>query len=152
MKAGNTLTQRCLRTAASEAVIELDLSGMADGQQAGLCHFAKTHSALGVKQEGATRTLVNVNNGVIATGPVIETQRLWLRSRWGLDGLSRYSFSLDGKTFADFGAPYQLSWGNYRGDRIGIYSFNSRRDAGYVDVDYLCHTYAGPQDSIRKSD
>jgi hypothetical protein len=37
-------------------------------------------------------------------------------------------------------------------DRIGIYSFNSRSDDGYVDVDYLHHTYAGPRDSIRKSD
>ncbi len=37
-------------------------------------------------------------------------------------------------------------------DRIGIYCFNSRSDAGYVDVDHLRYTYAGPQDSIRKSD
>lgn len=140
LKAGNTLTQRCFRTAASEVVIELDLSGMADGQQAGLCHFAKTHSALGVRQEGNTRTLVNVNNGAITPGPIIAAPRLWLRSQWGLDGLSQYSFSLDGKTFTDFGPPYPLSWGNYRGDRIGIYSYNNRQDAGWVDVDRLDYT------------
>ncbi|MES1167001.1 MAG: glycoside hydrolase 43 family protein, partial [Pseudomonadota bacterium] len=137
MKAGNTLTQRSFRTAASEVVIALDLSGMADGQQAGLCHFSKTHSALGVRQAGSARLLVSVNNGVTVTGPQIGTARVWLRSTWGLDGLSRYSFSLDGKTFTDFGAPYQLSWGNYRGDRIGIYSYNNQRDDGWVDVDYL---------------
>jgi beta-xylosidase len=137
MKAGNTLTQRSFRTTASEVVIEVDLSGMADGQQAGLCHFAKTHSALGVRQEGATRMLVNVNNGVAVTGPEINTPHLWLKSKWGLDGLSQYSFSLDGKIFTDFGPPYQLSWGNYRGDRIGIYSYNNKQDAGWVDVDYL---------------
>ena len=41
---------------------------MADGQQAGLCHFATTYSAVGVKQDGATGRLVNVNNGVITLG------------------------------------------------------------------------------------
>jgi hypothetical protein len=96
--------------------------GMADGQQAGLCHFAKTYSALGVLQDGAERMLVNLKNGVIPRGPRIAGGRLWLRSVWGLDGQSRYSFSLDGKTFTNFGEPYQLAWGNYRGDRIGLYT------------------------------
>jgi hypothetical protein len=122
LKAGNTLTQRCSRTATNEVVVKLDLMGMADGQQAGLCHFAKTYSALGVLQDGAERMLVNLKNGVIPRGPRIAGGRLWLRSVWGLDGQSRYSFSLDGKTFTNFGEPYQLAWGNYRGDRIGLYT------------------------------
>lgn len=145
MKAGNTPTQRCLRTTTNEVVIEFDLSGMADGQQAGLCHFARTHSALGVRQDGPTRTLVNVNNGVTTTGPEIAGNRVWLKSVWGLDGKSQYSFSLDGKMFTNFGQLYQLSWGNYRGDRIGIFSFNTKSDAGFVDVDYFRYAYAGPK-------
>ena len=135
LKAGNTLTQRCFRSAENEVTVELDLSGMTDGGQAGLCHFAKTHSALGVKQEAAVRTLVNVNNGKVVAGPAIAATHVWLRSRWGLDGLSRYSFSVDGKTFTDFGAPYPLSWGNYRGDRIGLYNFNDKAPSGWVDVE-----------------
>ena len=142
MKAGNTLTQRCFRTFTNEVVIELDLSGMADGQQAGLCHFAKTYSAVGVKQDGATRRLVNVNNGVITLGQSIEGTRLWLRSVWGLDGRSQYFFSLDGRAFAEFGSAYPLAWGNYRGDRIGLYSFNSKADEGYVDVNYFRYNFA----------
>lgn len=134
LKAGNTLTQRCFRSAESEVTVELDLSGMTDGGQAGLCHFAKTHSALGVRQAGTVRTLVNVNNGTIVAGPAITAPKVWLRSKWGLDGGSQYSFSIDGKTFTDFGVPYQLSWGNYRGDRIGIYCFNDQADRGWVDA------------------
>jgi beta-xylosidase len=141
MKAGNTLTQRCFRTSTNEVVLALDLSGMADGQQSGLCHFAKTYSALGVIQEGATRRLVNINNGTVTTGEPIAGNRLWLRSVWGLDGKSSYSYSVDGRNFIEFGAPYQLAWGNYRGDRIGLYSFNSRAEAGWVDVDYFHYNY-----------
>ena len=143
MKAGNTLTQRALRTKANEVVIELDLAGMADGQQAGLCHFSKTHAALGVVQEGARRILVSVNNAIATPGPEIAGRRLWLRSTWGLDGQSRFSYSLDGRTFSEFGPVYQLAWGNYRGDRIGLYSYNSKGDEGYADVNFFHYVHSG---------
>jgi beta-xylosidase len=144
MKAGNTLTQRCFRTTSNEVVIKLDLGGMADGQKCGLCHFAGTHSLLGVSQEGATRRLEFDNNGRVTTGPEIVGRDLWLKSTWGLEGKSQYAYSLDGQTFTDFGDPYQLTWGNYRGDRIGIYCFNDRAEDGYVDVDYFHYTYSSP--------
>jgi len=143
LKAGNTLTQRSFRTLTNEVVVKLDLAGLTDGQQAGLCHFAKSHSAVGVQQDGTTRTLVNLNNGRATPGPVITGNDLWLKSVWGLDGLSRYSYSLDGRTFTGFGSPYQLSWGSYRGDRIGLYNFNAKAGAGWVDVDYFHYAYAG---------
>ena len=144
-KAGDTLTQRCLRTSSNEVVIKLDLSGMADGQKCGLCHFAGAHSYLGVSQTSATRNLEYDNNGKITAGPKIAGSDVWLKSTWGLDGKSQYSYSLDGQTFADFGDPYRLTWGDYRGDRIGIFSYNNAADAGYVDVDFFHYTYAGPQ-------
>jgi beta-xylosidase len=149
MKAGNTLTQRCFRTATNEVVIALDLAGMADGQQAGLCHFARTHSALGVAQSGAARMLINLNDGVVTPGPKIAGNRIWLKSVWGLDGKSQYSYSLDGRTFSEFGRPYQLSWGNYRGDRIGIFAYDNTGDAGHVDVDWFHYDFAGPHNRAK---
>jgi beta-xylosidase len=144
MQAGNTLTQRAFRTASNRVVLKLELSGLADGQRAGLCHFAKTHSGLGVAQDGGVRHLEYRENGQLTAGPEIKGDQLWLGSTWGLDGRSRYSYSFDGKVFTEFGPVYQLSWGHYRGDRIGIYSFNTLRDAGHVDVDYLRYDTAGP--------
>jgi len=87
--------------------------------------------------------LVNVNNGIVTSGPKIPGNRVWLRSVWGLDGRSQYSWSLDGKAFTQFGAPYELSWGNYRGDRIGIYNFNDQAEQGYVDVDFFHYDFGG---------
>jgi hypothetical protein len=43
----------------------------------------------------------------------------------------------------EFGPGYQLSWGNYRGDRFGIYNFNTKQDDGYVDVDFLEYEFHG---------
>lgn len=141
MKAGNTLTQRCFRTSASEVLVKLDLSGMEDGQKCGLCHFAGSYSSLGVVQEGTTRTLEFNKNGKMTLGPGITANALWIKSTWGLDGMSRYSYSLDGSKLVEFGDPCQLTWGHYRGDRIGIYSFNGKGERGFVDVDYFRYNY-----------
>jgi beta-xylosidase len=146
LKAGNTLTQRSLRTSTNEVIIKLDLAGMADGQKAGLCHFSSPHySALGVNQTGATRTLEFSIEGKVTAGPVLTGGNVWLKSTWGLDGQSHYAYSLDGKTYAGFGDSYQLRWASYRGDRIGIYSYNNQADAGCVDVDSFHYDYSGPR-------
>jgi len=144
MAAGNTLTQRTMRTKENVVTVALDLAGMADGQVAGLCHFSKDNSTLGVRRSGSALALEFTRGLQVTTGSAIATGKIWLRSEWGLDGLSRYSYSVDGKNFVPFGEPYQLTWGSYRGDRIGIYSYNDKGDAGYVDVDWFHSTYSGP--------
>jgi beta-xylosidase len=144
LKAGNTLTQRSLRTATNEAILKLDVAGMADGQRAGLCHFSPPYySSLGVRQTVAVRTLefslrVNINSG-----PVLIGGSLWLKSTWGLDGRSHFAYSLDRRTYTRFGEACQLRWGSYRGDRIGIYTCNNRADAGQVDIELFRCTYRG---------
>lgn len=132
---GNVITQRSYRTKLNEVTVQLDLAGMVDGQEAGIAHFAKTYSTLGVVQRGAMRQLVLDVDRSIVSGPRIKTNVLWLRSTWGFDGVSQFSFSIDGSSFRTFGPPYQLTWGNYRGDRIGIFTFNPLRVSGYLDVD-----------------
>lgn len=141
MSAGNTLTQRSFRTPHNVVVARFDLSNMADGQKTGLCHFAKSHSALGVVQDGSVRRIEYREDGKLTPGPEINGNHVWIKSSWGLDGKSQYAYSLDGKTFTAFGGEYQLSWGNYRGDRIGLYSFNNKAEAGAVDVDFLEYDY-----------
>lgn len=144
LSAGNTLTQRSMRTKENVATISVDLGGMADGQVAGLCHFSSTNSTLGVRQNGKRRTLEFTHNKSITQGPAITSKRIWLRSTWGLDGKSHFAYSLGGTKFIPFGDTYHLAWGNYRGDRIGIYTYNDKGENGYVDVDWFRYTYLGP--------
>ena len=139
-KAGNTLTQRSLRTKQNQVTVKLDLSGMSNGQQAGIVHFAASWCLFGVTQSGGIRTLTCNKDGHTTFGPAILQNALWLRSAWGYDGQSQFAYSLDGKTFSPFGDPYQLTWGNYRGDRIGLLTFNDLAEQGYVDVDWFHYT------------
>jgi beta-xylosidase len=143
-KAGDTLTQRSMRTTANSVTIKLDLSGLTDGTCAGLCHFVSTHSAsLGVMQNGLNRSLRYKNDGRAIIGATLTGKDLWLRSTWGIDGKSQFSFSLDGVTFTPFGDPYQLVWGGYRGDRNGIFCYNNKSETGFVDVDFYHYSYDG---------
>ena len=136
LKAGNTLTVRSFRSAWNEVTIRMDLSGMAEGQHAGLCHFAAHSGCLGVVRQDGKNYLERRTDDHAERAREITSDTLWLRSTWGLDGLSHFAYSTDGIHF-EFLCDYQLSWGYYRGDRIGIYSYNNMSKSGYVDVDYL---------------
>ena len=136
LKAGNTLTQRSFRAAHNEVTTRLDISHMTDGQHAGLCHFAQHSGCLGVVRENGQTYLEQRRDDQSQRCAVINGQYIWLRSTWGLDGLSHFSYSLDGNLFIPVG-DYPLSWGYYRGDRIGIYNYNNLSDSGFIDVDFF---------------
>ena len=142
LRAGNTLTQRSMRTFSDIATVKIDISHMADGQFAGLTHFSTTSNSLfGAKQENGILRLFYSNNGKDTSGISVNAKFIWLRSTWDTSGISRYAFSTDGKTYQTFGSNYQLTWGSYRGDRIGIFNFNDKEDKGYVDVDWFRYDY-----------
>jgi beta-xylosidase len=142
LKAGNTLTQRSMRTSSNMATVKIDISHMADGQFAGLTHFSTTRaSLLGVRQENGIRHLIYEVNGKDSLGTMVNGRYIWLRSTWDANGVNRYAFSMDGKRYQPLADIYQLTWGSYRGDRIGIFNFNSKEEKGYVDIEWFRYNY-----------
>lgn len=157
-KAGNTLTQRCFRTSHNEVVVKIDTRAMADGQKAGLCLYSTTYALLGVTQTGKTRHIT------FETGPRKKSESnaaqpsdlhssdtppsglrltgkwFWIKATWGLDGIARFSYSTNGRTYTPVGEPYQLAWGYYRGSRIGLYTYNNLTDNGHIDIDKFTYT------------
>ena len=142
LKAGNTLTQRVMGYHGGEVVIKLDVSGMADGQTAGLCFFWKDFCTLGVVQQAGTRQ-IELNNRGITPGMNLppDTKNIWLKAIIDDRATSKFAFSLDGKQFTPIGDSFKFGWGNYRGTRVGIYSYNNDHDDGYVDVDSFHYTF-----------
>ena len=129
---GDVLTQRAFRSKRNEFTVKMDVRGVVDGQESGLSHFAKTFASVGVMQAGGVRTISVDINGARVAGPALKQDVVWLRSTWGFDGASGFSYSLDGKTFVGIGDKYQLTWGSYRGDRVGLFTVNDKT-AGWVD-------------------
>ena len=107
----NILSQRAFRTVHNAATVKIEISGMADGQEAGLCHFAQTYCTIGVQQRNGTRVLKFNHSGTMEWGPELSGSTLWLRSVWNIDGISRFEYSVDGDHFTSFGDAYQLGWG-----------------------------------------
>jgi beta-xylosidase len=144
LKAGNTLTQRVLRTSSNQVTIKLEVDRMSDDEQAGLCHLARDYAAIGILQSDGVRRIVFNDHGKITVGPALAARDVWLRSNWDFDGVSQFAYSTDGASFIPFGPRYQLTWSYYRGDRIAIFNFNDRTDTGHVDVDWFHYKFAGP--------
>lgn len=127
------VTQRAARSSKAEVTVKVSLSGLADGQEAGLAHFAKTSCRLAIVQNEGVRTLKRIDQPGSIVVPVLTAKSLWLRSAWGIEGLARFSYSFDGLVFTEIGDSCQLTWGSYRGDRIGLYTLNSNSERGYAD-------------------
>jgi beta-xylosidase len=138
LTAGNTLTQRTYRTRVNEVIEKMDISGMAPGEKAGLSHFGSPdYAAIIIVCQGNICRLQFKTKGKIVNGPQIPGNIIWLKSDWGLDGLSRFYYSFNGKSFTPFAGAYQMKWEAYRGDRLAIFNYNNNAEKGYVDIDYL---------------
>ena len=133
LKAGNTLTLRSYQTPRNEAIVCLDLTKMTEGQRSGICHFSAAWSEFGVQMKDGPRQLYH--QGKDETNSTLYTlnsklKNIWLRSTWRLDAKCHYAYSLDGKDWHDVPVLYTLQWGNYRGDRLGLYTYNNIDEAG----------------------
>lgn len=136
-KTPNILTQRIYRTPHSEVTVKMNLQGMENEQVTGLCHYAKTWAYIGISNTNGNMNIIFNENGVSETIEIEHTKNIWFRSVWGLDGITRFSYSTNGKTFTEFGKPYQFTWGDYRGTRVGLFTYNEKSEKGYIDVDYF---------------
>jgi len=114
---------------------------MTDGEEAGLAHFngGKNYATLGIVQKDGGKTFKYEEDGKATAGEALPsgTNAVWLRSSTGFDDVTAYSYSTDGQTFIPFGGAYKLKSASYRGDMIGIYTFNNETETGYVDVDFF---------------
>jgi hypothetical protein len=120
---------------------------MADGQTAGLCIFWKEFCTLEVVQENGVRRIELNNDGTNTTGSQLNsaTTNVWFKATIDDLGRSTFSWSLDGEKLKSIGGSFKSGWGNYRGTRIGIYSYNNEAVSGFVDIDSFHYTYAGSQ-------
>jgi Beta xylosidase C-terminal Concanavalin A-like domain len=98
-----------------------------------LAHFSRDNCRLAVAQTGGVRKVVRIDQSNETAGPVVTALEIWLRSTWSEEGMARFSYSLDGSAFTEIGSSCRLSWGSYRGDRIGLYAWNSTMERGYAD-------------------
>jgi beta-xylosidase len=151
--ARNTLTHRNIGPQ-STATIQVDISGMKDGDVAGLSLLRHLSAYVAVKKSGNSSKVSMVNGlamntsnwattstGSEAASSPIAGNKIWLRAsldaRPGAGRQGKFSFSTDGATFTSIGPAYTLStdWQFYPGYRYGIFNFATSALGGSVKVE-----------------
>lgn len=142
-QARNTLTQRTFGPECS-GTVSVDVSGMREGDRAGLIAFMNRFAYVGVKMEGGAKSIVMVSTDG-GTPTEVESiplagDKVHLRMECDFkDQADRvyFAYSLDGKRWASIGKPHALRYDlvHFMGCRFGLFNFATKSPGGHVDFD-----------------
>ncbi|MBE9926051.1 family 43 glycosylhydrolase [Cellulosimicrobium cellulans] len=161
-EARNTLGQRTFGPTSS-AETRLDVSGMLDGDVAGLAVYGRSFAYAGVQQVDGERTLGLVTRlqpftdtidreaveSFVPGSQVPLGERTNVHLKADADFASpngqlwvQYSFSLDGRTWQPLGprqGPLVMDWSlsHFMGYRFGLFSYAKELTGGHVDFDHF---------------
>jgi beta-xylosidase len=141
----NTLTQRTFGPQCS-GFVAMDVTGMKDGDYAGLTAFQADYGIAGVKMSGTTKTIVMVNasSGTpteVTNVPLTQSTvylRIDMDFRNKTDKATCY-YSLNGTAWQAIGNTLQMSYSipHFMGYRYGLFSYATKSAGGFVDFDYF---------------
>ncbi len=141
----NSLTQRTIGPVCS-GVISLDVSGMKDGDFAGLGLLQKNYGQAGVKINGESKAIVMVN---ASTGKPEEVQSIPLTQKTVLfkaecnfidkKDVADFFYSLDGKTWLPIGTQLKMAYTlpHFMGYRFALFNYASKVPGGWADFDFF---------------
>ena len=144
ISARNTLTQRTFGPNSSTTT-SIDVSGMKDGDCAGLAAFQKRYGFVGVKMSGGAQSLVMVSADSdkpeeVASVPLFgKTVHLKVECEFQpAPEVARFSYSLDGKSWTPIGRPSGLRYTvpHFMGYRFALFYYATKTVGGRVDFDY----------------
>ena len=147
LKTTNTLTQRTFGPQCS-GYISLDVSGMKDGDFAGLVALQNKYGFVGVKMTGSSKSIVmdygTGFNGVpveVASVPLNQTQ-VYLRIDFDFTNRTDkayFFYSLNGREWKSIGSTLQMNYDleHFVGYRFGLFSYATRTSGGHADFDFF---------------
>lgn len=146
--ARNTLTQRTFGPSCSGSTL-LDVSGMKDGDCAGLASFQNRYGFVGVKNENGRLYVVmqramkkgDADGKEIARVPLSQP-KVWLRTDMDFSNLTdkaTFFYSLDGKKWEPIGDTLQMhyDWPDFCGYRFALFNYSTRQTGGIADFDWF---------------
>lgn len=145
LSARNTLTQRTIGPVCS-GTIKLDVSGMKEGDFAGLALLQQQYGLAGVQVKNGEKYIVaeNAVPGAGGNGQAIllNETTVWLRADCDFRNLTdtaRFYYSLDGKIWQPVGAVLKMKYTlpHFMGYRFGLFNYATKQTGGFADFDYF---------------
>lgn len=144
--APNLLLQK-MPAPAFTATAKLTFHHHFDGEKTGLVVMGRDYACLSLEQEAGKLFLSQAicegadegnEEQEIIKAP-IGNNTVYLQVKVAEGGKCRFSYSLDGKRFTEFGKEFQAREGKWIGAKVGLFCSRKERmnDGGYVDVDWF---------------
>ncbi|MBC8138147.1 MAG: glycoside hydrolase 43 family protein, partial [Fibrella sp.] len=144
-QARNTLTQRTFGPESS-ATTAIDVTGMQDGDYAGLVALQKKYGFVGVNSKGTALSIVMVSAPSntpeeVARIPLTQNE-LFLKIDCDFKGRTDHAYfyySLNGKEWNPVGKPLKMVYDlpHFMGYRFGLFNYATKTAGGHVDFDYF---------------
>ncbi len=142
----NMLTQRTFGPVCAGSTL-LDVSAMKDGDIAGLALLQKNYGMVGVKVNGASRSIVMINAG---SGKAEETANIPLSQNTvhlkaecdftDKKDIAHFFYSLDGKTWTPIGTQLKMTYTlpqHFMGYRFALFNYATKNAGGSADFDFF---------------
>jgi len=145
LTARNMLTQRTFGPECS-AVTAIDVSGLKDGDRAGLALLQKKFGWVGVKVEGGRKFIVMINaqgdSPVESSGIPLTQNRVYLKASCDFKDRTDkayFYYSLDGLNWLPIGSTLQMVYSlpHFMGYRFGLFNYATKTKGGYADFDFF---------------
>jgi len=145
LAARNSLTQRTIGPVCS-GIISLDVSGMKDGDFAGLGLLQKNYGLAGVKISGDSKSILMIN---ASTGKPVEVQKIPLNQKvvyfkaecnfTNRKDAADFFYSLDGKTWMPLGTQLKMAYTipQFMGYRFALFNYATKNIGGSADFDFF---------------
>ena len=144
LTARNSLTQRIIakynQSIPTTGATKLDVAHMRPGDVAGLCVFQDPYAYIAVKQTGAGKYLVMVNNGLTVDSVPLTQSQVYLRaSACNATQKAMFEYSLDNNTFTPLGDELSMRFSLkiFTGNKFCLFNYATEETGGYVDIDWF---------------
>ena len=138
------MTQR-VQGPSSEGTVELEVTGLKNGNVAGFGIFEFPYAYVAVRQSGDKKQIVMCNDGkIVEQIDDFQGNRIWIRARaTDKDFQARFYYSLDNKDFTPIGDVLSMGLGlPWTANRFALFHFTTEKDGedGYADFNWFRFT------------
>lgn len=139
----NTLTQRTVGPQ-STGETSLDLSGLKEGDIAGLGVLQDKYGYVGVKLENGKKTIrmVKGSNGKVVEEIPYNQEEIYFKITCDFKDkkdIAHFYYSENGKNWKEIGEPLKMEYtlGQFMGYRYALFNYATKTAGGYADFDYF---------------